>query len=236
MNFNDFEKEFYMELSKNNIKEINNLKCFYDYMKLLLEWNEKINLTAITDEKEFIVKHFIDSLSIGKYLSSNIKLIDVGTGAGFPGLPLKLYDSSINVTLIDSVNKKINVLNDIIDKLKLKDVEAIHTRAEDFAKEKRESYDVAVSRAVANMSTLVEYLIPFVKIGGLIICMKGPNYEEELNNAKKAIEKLGGKIEKVESLIIDGELERNIIIIKKVGNTPKEFPRINGKALREPIK
>ena len=205
-------------------------------MKLLLEWNEKINLTAIKDENEFIVKHFVDSLTINKYINKNNKIIDVGTGAGFPGLPIKLFHEELFVTLLDSVRKKINVLNDIIQKLDLKDIEAIHSRAEDFAKDNREIYDVAVSRAVANMSTLVEYLIPFVKINGIIICMKGPNFEEELELAKNAIKILGGKVEKIEKFNINGELERNIIIIKKVKETPKQYPRGSAKPLKEPIR
>ena len=204
-------------------------------MTILLEWNEKINLTAIKNEKDFIVKHFIDSLTVNRYINKNDKIIDVGTGAGFPGLPLKLFHEELNVTLIDSVNKKINVLKDIIQKLKLENIEAIHTRAEEFAKEHREIYDVAVSRAVANMSTLVEYLIPFVKLNGIIICMKGPSYDEELKKAKKAIDVLGGKVEIVESFYIDEKFERNIIIIRKIKETPKQFPRDFSKPLKDPI-
>ena len=236
MDYKEFEKMFHEELFKNNIEIPTNTEVFYKYMKLILEWNDKVNLTAIKDEKEFIVKHFIDSLTINKYIDANAKLIDVGTGAGFPGLPLKMFREEHFVTLIDSVNKKVNVLNDIILRLELKNVEAVHTRAEDFAKDNREQYDVAVSRAVANMSTLVEYLIPFVKVGGTIICMKGPNFEDELNEAKKAIKVLCGTIDKIESILIDGELERNIIIIKKVKETPKQYPRNQGKPLKSPIK
>ena len=236
MDYKEFEKMFHEELFKNNIEIPTNTEVFYKYMKLILEWNDKVNLTAIKDEKEFIVKHFIDSLTINKYIDANAKLIDVGTGAGFPGLPLKMFHEEHFVTLIDSVNKKVNVLNDIILRLELKNVEAVHTRAEDFAKDNREQYDVAVSRAVANMSTLVEYLIPFVKVGGTIICMKGPNFEDELNEAKKAIKVLCGTIDKIESILIDGELERNIIIIKKVKETPKQYPRNQGKPLKSPIK
>ena len=236
MEYKDFEKMFHEELEKNKIENGANTKKFYEYMKLLLDWNEKINLTAITDEREFIVKHFVDSLTINHYIDKKNKVIDVGTGAGFPGLPLKLFHEELSVTLIDSVGKKINVLNDIIQKLNLKEIEAIHTRAEDFAKENREKYDVAVSRAVANMSTLVEYLIPFVKVGGIIICMKGPSYDEELENARNAINVLGGTIEKVESFFIDEELERNVIMIRKVKETPKQYPRGQGKPLISPIK
>ena len=235
MEFNEFEELFHKELLKNNIENRGNEEKFFEYMKLLLEWNEKINLTAIKDEREFIIKHFIDSLTISKYFSGNENIIDVGTGAGFPGIPLKLFHKELFATLLDSVRKKVTVLENIVEKLSLKNVKCVQSRAEDFAKEKREKYDIAVSRAVANMSTLVEYLLPFVKIGGKIICMKGPNYEEELNCAKNAINILGGKVETVESFYINNELERNIIIIKKVKETPKKYPRGQSKPLREPI-
>ena len=236
MEYKEFERKFHEELQKNNINKDFDIEKFYQYMNLLLEWNEKINLTAIKDENEFIVKHFIDSLTINQYINPKMKVIDIGTGAGFPGVPLKLFYEELSVTLIDSVGKKVNVLNDIIGKLELKDIQAIHSRAEDFAKENKESYDIAVSRAVANMNTLVEYLIPFVKIGGLIICMKGPNYEDELKQAEKAIQILGGKLEKIESFLIDGELERNVIIIRKVKEAPKQYPRGQAKPLKDPIK
>lgn len=236
MEYKDFEKLFVEELLKNNIDNISEIKKFYDYMKILLEWNKKINLTAINDEKEFIVKHFIDSLTIRKYLKDNNNVIDIGTGAGFPGIPLKISTESINMTLIDSVNKKVNVLNDIINKLNIERIEAIHIRAEEFAKNNREKYDVAVSRAVANMSTLVEYLISFVKIGGMIICMKGPNFGQELDESKKAISVLGGKIKSVETVFIDNEFERNIVVIEKIKHTPLKFPRGQSKPLKDPIK
>lgn len=237
MEYLEFKAIFEDECKKNNL-EFKNTKQFYEYMKLLLCWNEKINVTAIKDEKEFIVKHFVDSLSISEFVGDNKRIIDVGTGGGFPGIPLKLFYDNLEVTLIDSVNKKITVLNDIIKNMKLKNIEALHSRAEDLArnKEYREKFDIATSRAVSNMSTLVEYLIPFVKINGYIICMKGPDYEEELNLSKKAIEILGGKIEKIEKIIINNEIERNIIIIKKIKNTDNKYPRGQGKPLKEPIK
>ena len=236
MEYKEFEKMFHEELLKNNIRGVTNEEKFFKYMKLLLEWNEKINLTAIKDEKEFVIKHFVDSLTINKYIKDEDNLIDVGTGAGFPGLPIKLFHKEQNITLLDSVRKKVDVLQDIVEKLELKNVKCVHSRAEDFAKENREKFDIAVSRAVANMSTLVEYLLPFVKIGGKVICMKGPNFEEELNCAQNAINILGGKIEIVESFYIDEELERNIIIIKKVKETPKKYPRGQAKPLNEPIR
>lgn len=237
MEYLEFDKIFKDECLKNNLHDIKNIDKFYKYMKLLLEWNEKINLTAIKDEKEFIIKHFIDSLMINNLVKDEKRIIDVGTGAGFPGIPLKLFNEEQNVTLIDSVNKKVNVLNDVIQNLELKNIEAIHIRAEDLAQNKnyRENFDVSISRAVANMSTLVEYLIPFVKVGGYIICMKGPNYSEELDASKKAIEILGGKIEKVLQFNINKELERNVVIINKVKNTPNKYPRGQGKPLKLPL-
>jgi len=236
MEYQEFEKMFLMELKKNHLEKVNNIEIFYQYMKLLLEWNDKINLTAITEEKEFIQKHFIDSLTIQHFIKENMKVIDVGTGAGFPGVPLKLVYPELEITLIDSIGKKVNVLKDVIYHLNLRKIEAIHTRAEDYAKEHRGIYDIAVSRAVANMNTLVEYLIPFVKVGGIILCMKGPSIEEELESSKKAIDILGGRIETIENFFIDEEIERNIVVIKKIKETPIQYPRGQGKPLKEPIK
>lgn len=234
--FLEFMKE---ECKKNNIQISNEeIEKLYIYMKEILEWNEKVNVTAIKDEKEFIVKHFIDSLTIEKYITNGEKVLDIGTGAGFPGIPIKITKNKSHVDLADSVNKKLNVIRDIIPKIKLEDIECIHTRAEDLAKnvKYRESYDVVTSRAVANLTTLVEYMLPFVKVGGKIICMKGPNVEEELAESKKAISILGGKIEQIENINIDSDYERNIIIIKKEKPTPKQYPRGQGKPLKEPIK
>lgn len=211
---------------------------FYKYMQGILEWNTKINLTAITEEKMFIVKHFVDSLTINKYIKDFKNLIDIGTGAGFPGIPLKIVNKDMKITVIDSINKKLNVIRDLADKIKFDDLEIIHARAEELAQNKqyRETYDVATTRAVSNLSTIVEYMLPFVKVGGFAICMKGPNFKEELDDAKKAIEVLGGKIEKIDSLNVGNDLERNIIIIKKVKNTPNKYPRGQSKPLREPIR
>lgn len=234
--FLEFMKE---ECEKNNIQISNEeIEKLYIYMKEILEWNEKVNVTAIKDEKEFIVKHFIDSLTIEKYITNGEKVLDIGTGAGFPGIPIKITKNKSHVDLVDSVNKKLNVIRDIIPKIKLEDIECIHIRAEDLAKnvKYRESYDVVTSRAVANLTTLVEYMLPFVKVGGKIICMKGPNVEEELEKSKKAISILGGKIEQIENINIDSDYERNIIIIKKEKPTPKQYPRGQGKPLKEPIK
>lgn len=239
MNIEEFKNEFIKNCNENNIKvNESNIDKFYNYMQKVIEWNEKVNLTAITDEKEFIVKHFVDSLTVSKEIENEKKIIDIGTGAGFPGIPLKLNFPDKEITLIDSVNKKLNVIKDIISTLNLDNIEIIHTRAEDLAnnKEYRETYDVAVTRAVSNLTTISEYMLPFVKVGGKAICMKGPNFTEELEESKKAIKILGGKIEKIETIKIDNEFERNIIVIRKEKNTPKQFPRGKGKPLKEPIK
>ena len=236
----DFNKKLNEKLKLININisedEIENFKI---YMELLLEWNEKINLTAITDENDIVLKHFVDSLTIKKYMSENEKIIDIGTGAGFPGIPLAIMNKYNEITLMDSLNKRIVFLNDVIDKLKLNNVKAIHSRAEELARNKnhREKYDVAVSRAVANLSTLVEYMLPFVRIGGKCICMKGPNIEEELKNAKKAIKELGGEVIKIENFKLpESDNERNIVIIKKIRETSSKYPRKSGTPSKEPIK
>ena len=215
---------------------------FQKYMNLLIEWNKNINLTAITDKDEIELKHFVDSLTINKYISDNSKVIDVGTGAGFPGIPLKIYNESLDITLLDSLNKRINFLNHVIEELNLNKIKAVHSRAEDAAKKPdyREKFDVATSRAVANLSTLVEYLLPFVRVNGICICMKGPNVDEELSRAKKAIEVLGGRIEQVDNLKLaaddaENDLERNIIIIRKARKCSNKYPRKAGMPSKEPI-
>lgn len=237
MEFNEFKVFFQKELENNNLISDINYDNFYIYMKEILEWNQKINLTAIKDEKEFIIKHFVDSLTIADMISSENKVIDVGTGAGFPGIPLKIVYDDLNITLLDSVNKKIMVLDDIIQKLNLKNIETIHSRVEDIAhlKDYRENFDYATSRAVSNLTTLAEYLLPLVKVGGKVICMKGPNYEKEVEDSKNAIKLLGGKIEQIKSFYLDNELERNVIIISKIKSSPNKFPRSSGLPLKKPL-
>lgn len=211
---------------------------FYNYMELLLRWNENINLTAITEPKEVLQKHFIDSLTIMPYIQKDDKVIDVGTGAGFPGIPLKIAKENIEVTLLDALNKRLNFLNEVINKLELSNIETLHLRAEEAGKNKnlREKFDISVSRAVAPLAVLVEYLLPLVKVNGKCICMKGSNIEEEIKNSKKAIEILGGKIETIEEFTLpDSEIKRNIIIIKKVNSTPSKYPRKAGTPSKEPI-
>ena len=237
---NDDFKNKMIELSKKINIDITDeqLKKFYRYMDLLLEWNEKINLTAITETDEVILKHFIDSMTVFKYLVESKNIIDVGTGAGFPGIPIAIMNQNKNITLLDSLNKRINFLNEICNELKINNVKTYHGRAEEFGhnKQHREKYDIAISRAVANMTTLVEYLIPFIKVGGRCICMKGNDIEEELEQAKFAIKELGGKIEKVERFNLpNSDMERNIIIITKTKETPNRYPRKAGMPSKMPL-
>ena len=240
MNIEEFE-----ELMKKYGKKIEieftdeQLKKFYDYMNLLIEWNQKINLTAITEPKEIILKHFIDSLTINKYIQQKSTLADVGTGAGFPGIPLKILRPDIKVTLVDSLNKRINFLNEVIEKLNLEDIVTVHSRIEDFGKNKeyREKFDYTTARAVANLSVLSEYLIPIAKVDGQCICMKGSNVKEEVDTSKNAIKILGGKIKKIEEFNLPKSgITRNVIIIKKFKNTPDKYPRKAGIPAKEPLK
>ena len=215
------------------------LDQFYNYKNLVVDWNDKINLTAITDDFEFIVKHFVDSLTVNKYIQKDKNIIDIGTGGGFPGIPLKILNKENKVVLFDSLNKRLKVLEDIIAKTGLKNVETLHGRAEEtFRNEKyREKYDIAVSRAVASLNVLVELMLPAVKVGGTCICMKGNNAEIEIEDAKKAIKELGGEIYKVDKIVLpELDLERNIIVIKKVKQAPKQYPRKPGTPQKLPIR
>ena len=193
MEYEEFKSELIKQLKKIDI-EIDEEKVikFYKYMNLLIEWNKKINLTAIIEPNDIILKHFVDSLTIVKDIGQNGKLADIGTGAGFPGIPIKIFIPEIDVTLIDSLNKRINFLNEVIEQLELKNIVAVHGRTEDLGKDKkyREKFDYVTSRAVANLSVLSEYVLPLVKIGGKCICMKGSNVEEEVEESKKELKAL----------------------------------------------
>ena len=225
-------------------KEINivfteeQLQKFYQYMILLIEWNEKINLTAIVEAKEIILKHFIDSLTIIKYIEPNKSVIDIGTGAGFPGIPVKIMREDLDITLLDSLNKRIHFLNEVIQKLELKNITAVHARIEEYAKNKqyRETFDVATSRAVANLTTLSEYMLPMVALKGMAICMKGSEISEEISKSKNSIKLLGGKIDKIEEFTLPkSDNKRNLILIKKERQTPSKYPRKPGIPSKEPL-
>lgn len=216
------------------------IQQFIVYYEMLVEWNKVMNLTAITEYDEVMKKHFIDSISLIKAfdVSRSASVIDVGTGAGFPGLALKIAFPQLKVTLLDSLNKRIQFLNAVIEKLGLDEVETIHGRAEDFAKQGklREKYDLCVSRAVANLSTLSEYCLPFVKEGGMFISYKSEKIQEEVLKAEKAITILGGKVERqVEFMLPDSDIYRNLFVIKKMKKTPGKYPRKAGFPSKEPL-
>lgn len=213
---------------------------FIRYYELLVEWNEKINLTAITEYDEVMKKHFVDSISLIKAIdvTKSISVIDVGTGAGFPGLALKIAYPQMRITLLDSLNKRVQFLDTVICEFGLKDIETVHGRAEDYAKtgKLRESFDLCVSRAVANLSTLSEYCLPFVREGGRFISYKSEKVAEEAQAASHAIALLGGEVEKqVEFLLPDSDIYRNLFVIKKVKKTPGKYPRKAGLPGKEPL-
>lgn len=214
------------------------IEQFTNYMELLKDWNKKINLTAIEDDREIIIKHFIDSMSILPYVQDKEqKLIDVGTGAGFPGIPLKIANKNIEVTLLDSLEKRVKFLNEVINSIKISKIKAVHGRAEDMGISNihREKYDIAVARAVANLPVLLEYCLPFVKINGVFIAMKGSN-TEEFDNCSKALDILGGKIEKIEKMELPfTNIERNVVVVRKFRQTPTKYPRKAGKPVKEPL-
>lgn len=215
---------------------------FLQYFHLLKEWNSFMNLTAIIEFNEVLKKHFVDSVSLINAVpdlqEKSYSLIDVGTGAGFPGVPLKIVFPNLKITLLDSLNKRVQFLNEVVHILNLQDIEVIHGRAEDYAKpgKLRESFDLCVSRAVANLTTLSEYCLPFVKKGGCFISYKSEKITEEFHDAKQAIEILGGKYERqVEFKLPDSDIYRNLFIIKKENDTPLKYPRKAGLPLKDPI-
>ena len=217
------------------------LEQFKIYREILVDWNQKMNLTGIEDEKEVYIKHFLDSVSgvSNGYIKDGMSLIDVGTGAGFPGLPLKICLKDLNLTLLDSLNKRINFLQEVSNNLELENVEFIHGRAEDFGKDEnyREQYDIATARAVAGLPVLMELCVPFIKVGGYFVCLKGPNANLELEESKAAMEVLGiDFIEKIDVELPNSDLKHNILVFKKTINTPGKYPRKAGKPSKKPIK
>ncbi|MDU3687077.1 MAG: 16S rRNA (guanine(527)-N(7))-methyltransferase RsmG [Anaerococcus hydrogenalis] len=206
---------------------------FEKYEQMLIETNKKFNLTSIDDPEEIRIKHFEDSLTIKSYINDGMKVLDIGSGAGFPGIPLRIK-KEFDLTLIDSVNKKVNFMNQVIDELDLKNTRAVHVRAEDYAKDHREEFDMVVSRAVANLSTLSEYALPFLKVGGIFIAMKGPKAEEEYEDAQNALKILGGELINIDSLDLYGNTRKNILI-KKVRSTKKKYPRDKNLPKKKPL-
>ncbi len=235
--------QFYKDLKCFNI-ELNEkqISQFMEYYEILIEWNSFMNLTAITEFQDILKKHFIDSLSLVKACeeirTKSIKVIDIGTGAGFPGIPLKIAFPQIELTLLDSLQKRVKFLQEVSSRLELQNITFIHGRAEDFAKldKEREKYDLCISRAVANLSTLAELCIPYVKPGGKFISYKSEKAAEEAEGAEKAIRMLGGKIEKqVEMILPDSNIYRNLFVISKIQPTTKKYPRKAGIPSKEPL-
>ena len=229
MNFlSEIFEKYGIKLQKNQLEQ------FDLYFRHLVEENEKYNLTAITEEKDVALKHFLDSALPFEQIPQGASVVDVGSGAGFPAIPLKIVRPNIEMCLVDSLGKRVTFLNDVISMLNLQNCSAVHSRAEDFAAKHRESFDVAVARAVAPLNTLVEYLLPLVKVGGKAVIYKSSKLDEELSAAENAIRILGGKAENVLSFQIEG-LDRKILIIKKISATPKKYPRGQNKPKLSPI-
>lgn len=210
------------------------------FKDIMLEWNKRINLTTITEEKEIIIKHFLDSatcLCTG-YIKSGMSIIDVGSGAGFPGIPVKILKSGLKMTLLDSLNKRIIYLNEAVKALKLENTSAVHARAEEAGNSKthREHYDIVLSRAVASMNVLCEYCLPFAKVGGFFLCQKGPDIRKEIGEAEKSIKIMGGAIKEIKQYKLpQSDIKHNIIVIEKISATPTKYPRKPGKPSASPI-
>ena len=237
-----FAEQMERELEGIAILSERQMEQFYQYYEMLVEWNQVMNLTAITEMTEVVTKHFVDSLSLKKAVSDledkPRKIMDVGTGAGFPGIPLKIAFPQLEITLLDSLNKRIRFLDAVIEKLELKCIKAVHGRAEDYGRDGkyREQYDLCVSRAVANLSTLSEYCLPFVKTGGYFIPYKSGKVEEELAAASGAVKKLGSEVERTEDFLLPNGDERTLVVIRKNKVLEKRYPRKAGLPGKDPLK
>lgn len=228
-----YAKELQIEIKDETLQK------FEIYLKDLIDYNSHTNLTSITEPSLIVIKHFLDCLTVSKAVKicPRDRIIDIGSGAGFPGVPIKIQFPQIDITLVDSREKRIKFLNELVKNLKL-EAQIIYNRAESAGKDKkhREHFNIAVSRAVASLNILCEYCIPFVTIGGVFVAMKGPNIEDELKNAKESINRLGGAIEKVEKIELPaGNGKRSILIIRKIKNTPEEYPRASAKIAKNPL-
>ncbi len=217
---------------------------FKKYKELLQDWNKRMNLTSVTEDREILIKHFLDSASVLSVLKkpsdqNRLKLIDVGTGAGFPGIPVKILEPGYEVVLLDSLNKRINFLNETIKQLEIENITCYHMRAEEAGRDKdfREQFDICVSRAVARLCLLSEYCLPFVKVGGDFVAMKGPDVKQEIFESEIAVEALGGEIVDVKSVLLPySEINHTLIVIKKVRQTPAKYPRTSSQMSKSPIK
>lgn len=236
----EFKEKLCAATQKLNI-QINNEQAekFLLYMNLLLEWNKKFNLTAITDKNEIIIKHFVDSLSILSLMQiKNSDVIDIGSGSGFPGIPLKILCPQISLTLIDSLAKRVKFLEVVKNELGFENLKCFHARAEEFAKlsSQRENYDICVSRGLANLSVLCEFCLPFVKVGGIFIPYKGSDIDKETADAKNCISKLGGKISDIKKISLPySDIAHSLIFIRKLSHTPIKYPRVYAKISRSPL-
>ena len=231
-------KKTFEAMNIENSQEL--IEKFRIYMEGVLEWNEKVNLTTITDPDEFAIKHFVDSIICANYPEyiNAAKIIDVGTGAGFPGIPLSIISPEKEFILMDSLNKRLKIIDELCQRADIKNVVTLHARAEELAKNKahRERYDLCVSRAVANMAVLAEYCLPFIKVGGFLMAYKGPEAENEVREAEHALSLLGGRAEEIRNgNLKEFGIDHKVVVIKKVSNTPSKYPRKPGTPTKEPL-
>ena len=230
MNIIEIFKKYGFEIDEKQAEK------FEKYYEFLIEENKKFNLTAILDKKEVFYKHFLDSVLAEKNIFKNAKLVDVGSGAGFPAIPLKILRPDVEIVMVDSLNKRVNFLNETIKLLELEKISAKHSRAEDFAKENRGRFDFAVARAVAPLNTLLEYILPLVKVGGKCLIYKSQKLDEELKESQNALKELCGNVDNLEEFFIEEfNISRKILVISKISSTPKKYPREKNKPRTQPL-